>query len=179
MQGVGVRLAHVSAGRMRLKVDDVKGNARYAREIEEGLRTVSGLHSVDVSPVTGSLLLTYDPSALESMELPFSVARVLGISLNDLDPEHLRLLMSHHGNGTSGTDMSMAEGLEIAVKEINAALRRSMGGADLGIFIPVGLAVLGLRSLLISEKTVLPAWHDYLWFALSTYFMLNRTSSAH
>jgi len=49
-------------------------------------------------------------------------------------------------------------------------------GADLGILLPLALAVLGVRSLLASEKTMLPSWHEYLWFSFSTYFILNRTN---
>jgi hypothetical protein len=50
-------------------------------------------------------------------------------------------------------------------------------GADLGILVPLALGVLGVRSLLVSEKTLFPSWHDYLWFAFSTYFILNRVDS--
>ena len=101
MQGVGVRLAHTSPGRIRLKVDDFKNDPEKAGDIEAKLRTVPGIRSVHANPITGSLLLTYDEPVLESMELPFAVAQVLGISLNDLDPEDLRLLMSHQGNGSN------------------------------------------------------------------------------
>ncbi len=172
-----VQLAHASPGRMRLKVAQVKGNAERARQIEEQIRSVSGIHSVEANPVTGSLLLTYEQSALESMELPFSVARVLGISLNDLDPDELRLLMSHHGNGSGQPDVSIAEGLEGAVRNMNASLQRAIG-VDLAIAVPVLLAALGIRSLLVSGKAVMPAWHDFMWFAFSTYVMLNRTPPA-
>ena len=176
MQGTGVRLAHASPGRLRLKVDDVKNDAHRARQLEDQLRTVPMIHSVEASPVTGSLLLTYDEPAIDSMEVPFSAAKALGISLNDLDPEDLRLLMSH-GNGSNTPDPSISEGLEAAVKEVNASLRRAVG-ADLGILLPLTLALLGIRSLMLTEKTVFPSWHDYLWFSFSTYFILNRTPSA-
>ncbi len=176
-QSVGVRLAHLSPGRIRLKVDDLKRDERRAREIEEQLRSVSGIHSAAANPITGSLVLDYDEAAMESMELPFSVAQVLGISLNDLDPDELHRIMPHHGNGAKPMDGAIAEGLETAVKDLNAALKR-MIGADLGIVLPLLLAGLGLRSLMVSEKTVLPAWHDYLWFAFSTYFILNHTPPA-
>ena len=39
---------------------------------------------------------------------------------------------------------------------MNAAVRRVVG-ADLGILLPLALAVLGVRSLLVSEKTMLPS----------------------
>lgn len=173
MQGMSVRLAHASPGRIRLKVEDIKNDPQRAGEIEAKLRTVSGLHSAQANPVTGSLLLIYDERALESMELPFAVAHVLGISLNDLNPEDLRLLMSHQGNGNKFHASSISEGLESTVREMNAAVRRTVG-ADLGILLPLALAVLGIRSLVMSEKTLLPSWHDYLWFSFSTYFILNR-----
>ena len=175
MQGMSVRLAHASPGRIRLKVEDIKNDPQRAGEIEAKLRSVSGLQSAQANPVTGSLLLIYDEPALESMELPFAVAQVLGISLNDLDPEDLRLLMSHQGNGYKLHASSISEGLESTVREMNTAVRRTVG-ADLGILLPLALAVLGIRSLVLSEKTLLPSWHDYLWFSFSTYFILNRTN---
>jgi Heavy metal associated domain 2 len=175
VQGMSVRLAHASPGRIRLKVDDIKNNPQRAGDIEDKLRTVSGIRTVQASPVTGSLLLTYDEPALESMELPFAVAQILGISLNDLDPDDLQLLMSHQSNGRKLSGASISDGLESTVRDMNAAVRRTVG-ADFGILLPLGLAVLGIRSLLVSEKTLVPSWHDYLWFAFSTYFILNRTN---
>lgn len=176
MQGTGVRLAHASPGRIRLKVDNVKGDPQKARDVEGKLRTVTGIRSADANPLTGSLLLTYDDPPSESMELPFAVAQILGISLNDLDPADLRLLMSHQGNGNRSIAPSVAETLDSAFRDMNAAMRRTTG-ADFGVLFPMALTALGVRSLLSSEKTAVPAWHDYLWFAFSAYFMLNRTNS--
>lgn len=177
VQARGVRLVHASAGRIRLKVDDIRGNPDRARDIEARLRALTGVHTADANPLTGSLLLTYDESALQSMELPFSVAQVLGISLNDLDPSELRRLMSHHGNGVKQMEESLAGEFESAMRDVNAAVRQAVG-VDLGIVLPLLLAALGVRSLMVSEKTVFPSWHDYFWFAFSTYFMLNRPPSA-
>jgi hypothetical protein len=171
---VGLRLVHMFPGRMRLKLDQVKGDVQRAREIEEGLRRVPRIHSADANPLTGSLLITYDPQGLDSMEMPFAVANVLGISLNDLDPEQLRLLMSCHDNGSAQVPISLPGEIETVVGEMNAAVKKAVG-TDLHILIPLCLGLLGLRGLL-TEKTTFPSWHDYLWFAFSTYFMLNRQS---
>jgi hypothetical protein len=35
------------------------------------------------------------------------------------------------------------------------------------------LLFFGVRSLWTSKKLALPAWYDYLWFAFSTFAMLN------
>ena len=120
--------------------------------------------------------MTYDEPALESMELPFAVAQVLGISLNDLDPEDLRLLMSHRGNGNKFTAPSISEGLESTARDMNAAVRRALG-ADLSEFCsPWRSPYSVFAASSVSEKTILPSWHDYLWFSFSTYFILNRTN---
>ena len=175
MPDVGLRLVHMSPGRIRLKLDQVKGDVQRAREVEEGLRQVPKIYSADANPLTGSLLVTYDHEGLDAMDMPFAVANVLGISLNDLDPDQLRLLMSGHMNGSSQVPNSLPAEIEAAVAEMNAALKKTVG-ADLRILIPLCLGLLGFRGLLLSEKTTFPSWHDYWWFAFSTYFMLNRQS---
>jgi hypothetical protein len=178
VQRTSVRLAHASPGRIRLKVDDIKNDPNKAADIETKLRRVPGIFSADANVITGSLLLRYHEPAAGSMELPFAVTHVLGISLNDLNPDDLRRLMSHDGNGQRLVASSLSADLESTFREINAAVRRTMG-ADLTELLPLVLAVLGLRSLLASEKTPSPSWHEYLWFAFSTYFILNRTTSPH
>jgi len=178
VQGTSVRLAHASPGRIRLKVDDIKNNPNRAGEIETTLRTVPGILSVHANPLTGSLLLTYDTPALESMEVPFAVAQVLGISLNDLNPDELQRLMSHEANGQKLVTSSLSQELESAFKHMNASVRQAMG-VDLCELLPLALALLGVRSFLASKTVVSPSWHEYLWFAFSTYFILNRTNSSH
>ena len=110
------------------------------------------------------------------MELPFSLAQVLGISLNDLDPNEWHRLMAHDSTDISQRDNAIAKQFEDAMKELNSSVQRLVG-ADLRIMLPLLLALLGVRNLLTSQKTVLPSWPDYFWFAFSTYFMLNRTTS--
>lgn len=176
MHEVGLRLVHMSPGRIRLKLDQVKGDISRAKEIEEGLRRVGRIHSAEANPLTGSLLITFEAEQSDLIEIPFAVASVLGISLNDLDPEQLRLLMSGHVNGSPLKVASLSSEIEGAMRQMNSALNRTFG-ADLQIVVPLLLGVLGVRDLVISKKTTYPSWHDYFWFAFSTYFILNRPSS--
>lgn len=176
MEIMGMRVIHTSPGRMRLKVDDIKHNPDRAREIEDQLRIRPGVHSADANPLTGSLLLTFDEATWQTMELPFSLAQVLGISLNDLDPNEWHRLMAHDGKDISQLDNAIAKQFEDAMKELNSSVQRLVG-ADLRTMLPLLLALLGVRNLLTSQKPVLPSWPDYFWFAFSTYFMLNRTTS--
>ena len=45
---------------------------------------------------------------------------------------------------------------------------------NLNLLLPLTLLFLGVRSLTTSKETLFPAWYDYLWFAFSTFVMLNR-----
>jgi hypothetical protein len=44
----------------------------------------------------------------------------------------------------------------------------------LPLLIPATLSFLGLRSLIVAEKLLVPAWCDYFWFTFTTSAMLNR-----
>ena len=52
---------HALEGRLRIKIPEVKGDARKAREIESYLHLLSGMEQVSANPVTGNVLILYDP----------------------------------------------------------------------------------------------------------------------
>ena len=64
-----VTLVHAVHGRMRLKVPGVKGDSARAQTIEGTLRTFPGILKVKANPVTGSVLLYYDPLRIGRMAL--------------------------------------------------------------------------------------------------------------
>lgn len=55
-------------GRMRLRVPALK-DLKTAEQMLEGLKTLKGVHKVDVNQVTGSILLEYDPHTFERKDL--------------------------------------------------------------------------------------------------------------
>ncbi|MEN8762957.1 MAG: HMA2 domain-containing protein [Thiogranum sp.] len=61
-----VRIVHVMRGRLRLRLDAVKSRPGLAARLHAHLIAVSGIHRVEITPRTGSVLLTYDPRALGS-----------------------------------------------------------------------------------------------------------------
>jgi hypothetical protein len=57
---------------------------------------------------------------------------------------------------------------------VNARVTQATGEwGELRTLVPLTLAFLGLRSLLLTEQLPFPTWYDYLWFAFSTYMMLH------
>jgi hypothetical protein len=78
--GVGARptalevdLTHHLPGRLRVRSALLKGNARAAEETQRHLGEISGVKSTSANPLTGSVLLEYDPELI----LPSKVADVL------------------------------------------------------------------------------------------------------
>jgi hypothetical protein len=153
-----IRLVHAIPGRIRLKLERIKGDPEQARDIESRLATVRGIHRVEVSSLTGSVVATFDPALLESLDFHFAVANALGIAASDLNPEYLAKWYANESNG-------------------NPPVSQNMRDDNWRILIPLALLALGVRGVLAAERLIFPHWYDYLWFAFGTYHALNPAVS--
>lgn len=52
--------SHRTPGRLRVRSADLKGNPRHAQHAQSRLAEMDGVHSVDLNPLTGSLLIHFD-----------------------------------------------------------------------------------------------------------------------
>jgi hypothetical protein len=165
----GIRVAHALPGRVRLKVDRVKGNALLAREAQEKLAKVPGIRGVEAKADTGSLLIHYDPEELFSL----GSLEILSLTLGEIFPE---IEVASMAAWLTSLAEQAAPGAqpEAAAGAPGAWARLAPGGVDLRLLVPFTLVLFGARALLSSEKVGYPAWYDYLWFGFSTFVMLNR-----
>jgi hypothetical protein len=62
----GVQIVHAIPGRLRLKFHKLKGNTPLAQEVERRLSVIVWVERVVVNPLTGSVLLLYDPGLIVS-----------------------------------------------------------------------------------------------------------------
>src|SRR2546426_1930962 len=83
---------HMLDGRLRVKVADVKGSPRVAALVEAQLAELQGVDDVSANPLTGSVLVLYDPAQVGVEEI-MEVLRAGG---------HLRQPAGHAG-GTGGS----------------------------------------------------------------------------
>ncbi|MEW5744573.1 MAG: HMA2 domain-containing protein [Nitrospirota bacterium] len=60
---------HNVPGRLRLKSPAFKRNRNVIDELKKALSTISGIGTVDVNPTTGSLLINYNPKAVQHQEI--------------------------------------------------------------------------------------------------------------
>jgi hypothetical protein len=56
-----IKIAHATPGRIRFKVPHGKGNPEVLNPVADAFRGLPGIESVDINPVTGSVVLNYDP----------------------------------------------------------------------------------------------------------------------
>src|SRR2546423_14337231 len=60
---------HMLDGRLRVKVADVKGSPRVAALVEAQLAELQGVDDVSANPLTGSVLVLYDPAQVGVEEI--------------------------------------------------------------------------------------------------------------
>jgi hypothetical protein len=89
----GIRVVHAIPGRVRLKIISLRDNPELAREIRARLAGLQGIRRVEANPLTGSLLVLYDPEEITSLAGGFSTA--------------LGALNARVGNVTGGIDLRL------------------------------------------------------------------------
>jgi copper chaperone CopZ len=72
------RVVHILPGRVRLRFRSLKDRPAVAAALESHLGAVEGISRVEVNPLTGSLLVHYDPRRLRSPELLHALSSALG-----------------------------------------------------------------------------------------------------
>jgi hypothetical protein len=144
--------AHMLPGRVRFRVPALEGLDDVAAEVRQRLRKLEGVQSVDVSTVSGSVLLTFRPEDVDPEMLLAAVIRLLGLEEQIEQAPRSRL------------------GFEI--REMGAALNRAVhektgGMIDLWTALPLVLVALGVRNLV--SRNGQPGW-PLLWWAYLALF---------
>jgi hypothetical protein len=70
-------VVHATPGRVRLRVAQPYRTTGTYRQIESLLGTLSGIEGVEITPRTGSVLISYDPTTLDDASL-LEMATALG-----------------------------------------------------------------------------------------------------
>lgn len=167
-----IKIVHAIPGRMRLKVADVRENPTLAGELQQRLTSLPGVRTVEVNARTGSVLILYEATAFASPEALQELAKPLAEIFPGLEiREPQSWLSSTNGSGTAP---SLTQSITSFFAGLNKNIETTTGSAvDLRILLPVGLFLLGLRSLLLTDNRPLPTWYDLFWFALGAYFMMH------
>jgi hypothetical protein len=168
----GIRVVHAMPGRVRIKISRLKGNVVAARELQDRLSEVRGVQRVEANPVTGSVLVLYDPEELDPLDSLISMGGTFAPLFPGLNISELQALLTSDNDESNG-NAPVVDRISTLFGGLNHELGKSTGGLDLRLLLPLILFFLGVRGLLFADKLTFPAWYDLLWFAFGTFFMLN------
>jgi hypothetical protein len=115
------QILHAVPGRIRVKISQVKGNPAFAKQLEQTLAGMGMVRWFKVNPLTGSVLIGYDParlpafSELQAGKVPseevgaelLSLAKVLGLIPEEGDLASLVDWIQRQASGPAWTMRAM------------------------------------------------------------------------
>ena len=143
---------HVLPGRIRLRAPVLIGQHRAADQLKQSIAKLDGIRAVEVSPVSGSLLIQFAPNRVTPDMLLGATIRLLG-----LEKEIQRPPRSHVG-----------EGIRQAGDSLNRAIHQQTGGIiDLWTSVALLLVAGGIRHLAAGNSQL--GWQRLWWAYLAMF----------
>jgi hypothetical protein len=172
-------VVHHIPGRMRIRAPFLKGAVAYSQQINELLAPIEGVEQVDFSPITGSVLLHYDPESFEQFtdRVTEHVQQTLGVKL-------LGAKTNGAGESRQHTIATPVIGDTKLTREISSFFNRAndqiKGAADnnfdLKGLVPIGLALYALSK--VGSAATTPLWVTLAIFSFTSFAVLNPVSIA-
>lgn len=157
-----LRIVSHFPGRLRVRADTFRLLPDVAEEVRARVAEERGVLSTSRSPITGSILVAYDPRELQLPRLIAVIVRASGL----------------HGLALDVDDAWKDEAPQGArvrnrASALNDLLRgKTQGTVDLRTALPGALAGGGLLMLLAGKRQA-PAWYDLMMWSLTTFSIFN------
>lgn len=143
-----IRIVHAIPGRVRLKVAGLKANPSLGGIIVTRLEAIPGIQTVETNPLTGSLLVLFDP---QTMTAPASLL-TLSETLNDLFPELDQTRLAEfltRSVEAEAAGLSLSESVADFLAGLSARLAGVLGSlGDFRVLLPLTFVIFGLPRLL-------------------------------
>jgi hypothetical protein len=187
--GSSAHIVHHIPGRLRLKVPGAKGNAVFMDQVQAALGSVDGVRAIEVNPVTGSVLVHYDPEAFENFHdnvhehatrnnlfavqaakpekrTPPKLTEV-DEAVDALEEEAQYLAARSH---TARVIVDFLHDLDLNVKKY------SRNTVDLKVLVPLGLAFYTIAVMELAAAT--PMWATLGLFSFNHFLELHAAPQA-
>jgi hypothetical protein len=175
LSAASFRVVHALPGRIRVKVEALKGDTVTARAVRDVVGDLADVGRVEVSAKTGSVLVVYDDSATTSRRIA-ELAAALAPLAPDVTEDRIAELLAAEPEAHRPRDATHT--LRAAMTGFNGSVASLTGGTDLAVLVPAGLTALGVGALVFGERVLLPEWYTLFWFAFGTFVALNVTTQA-
>lgn len=152
----------------------MKNNDSLAEQIRAYSSGMKFIEKLEVSTVTGSVLVEYDPNQKKEIEKLIDQARQFHLIPGEIDMDQIHSMLEGKWNPAE-VPVDIAGGVRFFFSSINEHIQHWTGGkARLNELVPITLFGLGIRDLVLAESAVGPPWHTYFWYAFSTFMIFNR-----
>ncbi len=158
-----LHLVHHHPGRIRVRSEVFVGqDAPAVAAVRTSVEGIFGVTAVDHTPLTGSLLIRYEPGLAEPGLIAARIAEAAGLS-GVVDDATDR-----------GRRVDPAAVVVSTVRAANTVARELTGGrADLSVIVPAALASAAVVSFTRSSDRM-PRWDNLLWWSYSMFLDWHR-----
>jgi len=158
------RIVHDIPGRLRFRVS----TAVDAPPVVEAIRQLDGVRACTWSPLTRSLLVSYDPSRTAPASIAGAlpdVERGAGVGVATTTPANNGAARPRDTSPADLTPLAVAKAVTATVGGLDARVRSATGGiAGLGTLVPLLLGVWAAREIWRGRVGPL-SWSSALWYA--------------
>ena len=174
----GARVVHQIPGRLRVRLPRAERNPRLLDELRGFIESLGGVRQVEINPVTGSILVHYQP---ESQEQIHSLLRAQAdmfespAELNQADElaatieKEAEFLAAH-----SELALRVVQAFKALNKEVRVATDNTV---DLKVLLPAGLAIWAFFKHGVEAST--PLWVTLTIFSINSFIALHRPTTVH
>jgi cation transport ATPase len=159
------RVVHHLPGRIRMKIPAGRRNRRVLEQVATFIRGLDGVHQVEANPITGSVVVHYNPEHQEQLQSYLPAGFGEGAEMIEAIEREAEFL-SHHSQA--------AATLVESASALDKTVRRSTGGLlDLKVLLPALLAVWAFVEVGIETST--PLWVSLGIFSFNSFVVLHRS----
>jgi hypothetical protein len=120
---------HSTPGRMRIRVPGRRGDEQFSRWMEQELGAAEGITRVSANPLTGSVLILFDPTSTDDRRILAELGR-MGLQSDLISSAEVR-----EEPEPSLAEISGRVGTIVGKELVKAALSRAVGGSPVGLLL--------------------------------------------
>lgn len=151
-----VHVVHSLPGRVRLRSSRFRGDPAHGTRVADILAGMDGIEEVQVRPLTGSLLCTYDPGCISEQLIVAAVDAVPS-------PPPEKSVRNHIHGSTVGR--AVVEAFQEIDEEVREATENRI---DLGTLAALGFLAGGAAEVVTTRTMPAPPWFNLAWWAFRT-----------
>jgi len=170
------RVVHHARGRLRIKLPAARRNRKLLQNIQEYIAPIEGVKQIEINPLTGSVLIYYDPKRHED----FHTALARHAEQSDLfrvappevqQAEEIVETLEQDAEFLAAHSET-AQSIFSFFKALNQEVKRATNNAvDLRLLMPVGIAAYSL--FFVDKEKSAPLWIALAAFSFHSFVSLH------